>query len=277
MGGCTSRGCARLGEKEKKKCRGETRPGAGSAPTLTRALPPLQAFTEHFTEWRHAHGMRQLGIPNTKHFMNIVKIDDAKALWEKLQSLKVRPTAIRARCSVCVRPSFIAHVRFSLCFRNLSVSRQTRRRSLRTAWATSSTRRRTRISSGRASCKLKRQGLLKTHEAPKRQGFLSTPRLERTVSYNSRMIKANKRNAYCKVPERQARHGGRAGKKHAAGAGQASSGGLDHGAEKTAPHAHASTSLNESSVRAVSSSARASAASMVCAINCRGARESEQK
>lgn len=37
--------------------------------------------------------MRQLGIPNTKHFMNITKIDDVKALWAKLQEMKVRLVA----------------------------------------------------------------------------------------------------------------------------------------------------------------------------------------
>jgi len=44
-----------------------------------------RAFERHFKEWRHAYGMRCLGIPNTKHFMNITKFEDAKALWEKIQ------------------------------------------------------------------------------------------------------------------------------------------------------------------------------------------------
>lgn len=35
-------------------------------------------FDRHFQEWRHAAGMRALGIPNTKHFHDITKIDDAK-------------------------------------------------------------------------------------------------------------------------------------------------------------------------------------------------------
>lgn len=34
-------------------------------------------FDRHFREWRHAQGMRALGIPNTKHFHDIVMIDDA--------------------------------------------------------------------------------------------------------------------------------------------------------------------------------------------------------
>lgn len=28
-------------------------------------------------EWRHAHGMRCLGIPNTAHFANVTQIEDA--------------------------------------------------------------------------------------------------------------------------------------------------------------------------------------------------------
>jgi splicing factor 3A subunit 3 len=32
--------------------------------------------------------MRQLGIPNTKHFINITKIDDARKLWSRLQGSK---------------------------------------------------------------------------------------------------------------------------------------------------------------------------------------------
>lgn len=37
-----------------------------------------RAFERHFQEWRHAHGMRCLGIPNTKHFHEITKIKDAQ-------------------------------------------------------------------------------------------------------------------------------------------------------------------------------------------------------
>ncbi|KAI8617883.1 hypothetical protein BC830DRAFT_1111582 [Chytriomyces sp. MP71] len=47
-----------------------------------------KAFERHFQEWRHAHGMRCLGIPNTKHFQEITKIQDAYSLWEKLNSTK---------------------------------------------------------------------------------------------------------------------------------------------------------------------------------------------
>lgn len=44
-----------------------------------------KAFQRHFAEWRHAHGMRCLGIPNTAHFANITLIEDAMQLWEKLK------------------------------------------------------------------------------------------------------------------------------------------------------------------------------------------------
>eukprot|EP00823_Brevimastigomonas_motovehiculus_P006315 TRINITY_DN5217_c0_g1_i1.p1 TRINITY_DN5217_c0_g1~~TRINITY_DN5217_c0_g1_i1.p1 ORF type:complete len:547 (+),score=146.86 TRINITY_DN5217_c0_g1_i1:64-1704(+) len=42
-------------------------------------------FERHFTEWRHTYGMRCLGIPNGKEFLNITTFEDAKALWEKMQ------------------------------------------------------------------------------------------------------------------------------------------------------------------------------------------------
>ncbi|CAD7939797.1 unnamed protein product [Amoebophrya sp. A120] len=44
-----------------------------------------RAFHQHFSEWRHANGLRALKIPNTKHFAEITKIVDAVALWEKLR------------------------------------------------------------------------------------------------------------------------------------------------------------------------------------------------
>ena len=42
-------------------------------------------FEKHFTESRHAYGMRCLGIPNTKHFHGVTKIKDAQNLWERLR------------------------------------------------------------------------------------------------------------------------------------------------------------------------------------------------
>lgn len=44
-----------------------------------------RSFDRHFQEWRHAHGMRMLKIPNTKHFHDITKISDAVALYGKLK------------------------------------------------------------------------------------------------------------------------------------------------------------------------------------------------
>lgn len=47
-----------------------------------------KTFQRHFAEWRHAHGMRCLGIPNTAHFANITKIQDAISLWDRLKNEK---------------------------------------------------------------------------------------------------------------------------------------------------------------------------------------------
>ncbi|CAO3625974.1 unnamed protein product [Cunninghamella blakesleeana] len=44
-----------------------------------------KAFDKHFQEWRHAHGMRSLGLSNTRQFHEITKIEDALALNEKLK------------------------------------------------------------------------------------------------------------------------------------------------------------------------------------------------
>ncbi|KAG2375119.1 hypothetical protein C9374_010123 [Naegleria lovaniensis] len=42
-------------------------------------------FERHFQEWRHANGMKCLGIPNTRHFHHITKIKDALDLWKNMQ------------------------------------------------------------------------------------------------------------------------------------------------------------------------------------------------
>jgi len=44
-----------------------------------------RAFDRHFQEWKHAHGMRCLGIPNTKHFHDITSIDDVITLYGKIK------------------------------------------------------------------------------------------------------------------------------------------------------------------------------------------------
>eukprot|EP00553_Chaetoceros_curvisetus_P009393 CAMPEP_0204621034 /NCGR_PEP_ID=MMETSP0717-20131115/6887_1 /ASSEMBLY_ACC=CAM_ASM_000666 /TAXON_ID=230516 /ORGANISM="Chaetoceros curvisetus" /LENGTH=574 /DNA_ID=CAMNT_0051635367 /DNA_START=24 /DNA_END=1748 /DNA_ORIENTATION=+ len=42
-------------------------------------------FEKHFAEVKHSYGMKCLGIPNTKHFHGVTKIQDAQNLWKKLQ------------------------------------------------------------------------------------------------------------------------------------------------------------------------------------------------
>jgi splicing factor 3A subunit 3 len=42
-------------------------------------------FETHFAEAKHAFGMKSLGIPNTKHFHGVTKIEDAQKLWDKLK------------------------------------------------------------------------------------------------------------------------------------------------------------------------------------------------
>lgn len=54
-----------------------------------------KAFDKHFQEWRHAHGMRCLGIPNTRQFHEIVGIEDALArkFWHFLsEAASIRDT-----------------------------------------------------------------------------------------------------------------------------------------------------------------------------------------
>ncbi|MCL7022049.1 hypothetical protein MKW94_014125 [Papaver nudicaule] len=47
-----------------------------------------RAFEQHFKELCHQSGMRRLGIPNTKNFNEITSIQEAIALWEKIQARK---------------------------------------------------------------------------------------------------------------------------------------------------------------------------------------------
>eukprot|EP00916_Digyalum_oweni_P016850 GHVL01027659.1.p1 GENE.GHVL01027659.1~~GHVL01027659.1.p1 ORF type:complete len:520 (+),score=103.95 GHVL01027659.1:200-1759(+) len=44
-----------------------------------------RAFERHFMEWRHAYGMRCLKIPNTVHFKEVTRIEEAVCLYEKLK------------------------------------------------------------------------------------------------------------------------------------------------------------------------------------------------
>ncbi len=52
--------------------------------TETNCSPPRRAFEKHFKEWRHQNGMRAMGIPNSKMFYEVTKIDDAMALWNTI-------------------------------------------------------------------------------------------------------------------------------------------------------------------------------------------------
>ncbi|KAK8795666.1 hypothetical protein WA158_000323 [Blastocystis sp. Blastoise] len=45
-----------------------------------------RAYELHFQEFKHAHGMKCLGIPNTKHFFGITSIKDAQNLYAKLRN-----------------------------------------------------------------------------------------------------------------------------------------------------------------------------------------------
>ncbi len=47
-----------------------------------------QAFDRHFLEWRHAYGLKCLGIPNSKHFRDITKIADIHAVYERFRDLE---------------------------------------------------------------------------------------------------------------------------------------------------------------------------------------------
>jgi splicing factor 3A subunit 3 len=41
-------------------------------------------YEKHFGESKHSYGMKCLKIPNSKHFHGITKVEDAKALWAKI-------------------------------------------------------------------------------------------------------------------------------------------------------------------------------------------------
>ncbi|OMH84618.1 Pre-mRNA-splicing factor sap61 [Zancudomyces culisetae] len=47
-----------------------------------------KAFDNHFQEARHSYNMKKLGIPNTRTFHDITKIEDAVTLWQKLKKQK---------------------------------------------------------------------------------------------------------------------------------------------------------------------------------------------
>lgn len=47
-----------------------------------------RAYERHFREARHQHGMRCLGVPNTKAFLEVTQIEDAKKLGEFISNSK---------------------------------------------------------------------------------------------------------------------------------------------------------------------------------------------
>ncbi|KAI9501559.1 hypothetical protein BX070DRAFT_228045 [Coemansia spiralis] len=47
-----------------------------------------KAYEKHFQESRHATNMRRLGIPNTRQFHGVSSIEEALALWERIQKEK---------------------------------------------------------------------------------------------------------------------------------------------------------------------------------------------
>lgn len=51
-------------------------------------------------EWRHAHGMRCLGIPNTAHFANVTQIEDAVARKYAVSGER-RPPRAALSCRIC--------------------------------------------------------------------------------------------------------------------------------------------------------------------------------
>ena len=68
----------------------------------------VSSVTSHWTlltlayvtvqEWRHAHGMRCLGVPNTAHFANVTLIEDAIARMSSLSSLCYRKLYLVINC-----------------------------------------------------------------------------------------------------------------------------------------------------------------------------------
>lgn len=52
-----------------------------------------RAFDKHFSEARHLYGLKCLGITNSSLFREITGIEEAKALWDKIQKDKKKETA----------------------------------------------------------------------------------------------------------------------------------------------------------------------------------------
>lgn len=52
-----------------------------------------RVFEKHFADWRHAHGMKCLGLENTKEFFEITKIQEALDLAKRLKLNKAQEKA----------------------------------------------------------------------------------------------------------------------------------------------------------------------------------------
>ena len=48
-----------------------------------------RAYEQHFTQWRHQHGMRCLNIPFSKAFNEVTTIEEARRLHRSLEEKKV--------------------------------------------------------------------------------------------------------------------------------------------------------------------------------------------
>ena len=41
-------------------------------------------YSEHFSGWRHAWGMKCIGVPNAREMWGVTRIDEVKALWDRM-------------------------------------------------------------------------------------------------------------------------------------------------------------------------------------------------
>ena len=70
------------------------------------------AFERHFSGWRHAVGLRALGIPGSYHFKDIASIKGAQALWAKLRAQGVLAAHSAAAAQDTARTTVAAATRW---------------------------------------------------------------------------------------------------------------------------------------------------------------------
>ena len=51
-----------------------------------------KVYREHFSQWRHAWGMKCIGIPNLKEFWHVTRMSEVKELWEKMRQQEAKTT-----------------------------------------------------------------------------------------------------------------------------------------------------------------------------------------